>query len=171
MSAPEATRFGVRYGGVVKWMTLVVCVLLFVVIGNGVVDPDYSQLKRSVMIGLPLLVVILAALHTVRGYEIDSDGIHVLRPIGRHCIARGPTRIDADPNALRWALRTFGNGGFFSFSGRFRLRDYGKARVWVTDVNQCLVIHSEQGVGVVSPAAGAAFIQRAQALLNAAGPP
>ncbi len=170
MSAP-ATRFGVRYGAVVIWMTLVVSVLLLVIIGKAVIDTDYSELKRGLMIGLPLLILILGWLHTVRGYEIDADGIYVLRPIGRDCITRRPTRIDADPNALRWALRTFGNGGFFSFSGRFRLRDYGKARVWVTDVNQCLVIHSEQGIGVVSPADGEAFIQRAQALLATAGHP
>lgn len=168
MSA-AATRFGVRYGAVVIWMTLVVSVLLCVVIGKAVIDSHYSELKRGLMIGLPLLVLILGWLHTVRGYEIDADGIYVLRPIGRHCIARRPDSIAADPTALRWALRTFGNGGFFSFSGRFRLRDYGKARVWVSDVNRCLVIRSEQGIGVVSPADGAAFIQRAQALLTTAG--
>ena len=53
----------------------------------------------------------------------------------------------------------FGNGGLFSFSGRFRNREVGPYRAFVTDWTRAVVLFVPGRAIVVSPADPAAFVR------------
>ena len=59
--------------------------------------------------------------------------------------------IEPDPNAMKGSIRTFGNGGFFSFSGRFRNSQLGSYRAFATDPKRAVVIKTEKRTFVITP--------------------
>lgn len=156
-----AMRFEVRYGASLVVMTgLVIVALLGVfLVGmyKGPTGSGIDALPRLLMCALPLILLGATALFTVLRYEIDSAGLHVVRPIGPLCIASTVSTLDA-PGALKGAIRTFGNGGLFSFNGWYWLRGYGSCRLWVTDLRDVVVLRGDRGCVVVSPAHRDAFI-------------
>src|ERR1019366_8713080 len=67
---------------------------------------------------LPLVILFGAALFTIRGYSISSDSILVYRLLWSTVLPRaGLESAQVDLEAMRGSLRTFGNGGAFSFTG------------------------------------------------------
>ena len=151
-------KFGVHYGGLVKGMTALAGVLLLGIIAAGVINGRASTIQQVAMIGLPALLLVATALFAVLRYEVDDEGLHVVRPIGRLRIAGEVTAIAADDTAAKGAIRTFGNGGVFSFTGYYRLPRYGHCRLWVTDMHHLVVIHGDRGCVVVSPIQRDAFV-------------
>ncbi|NCT69272.1 MAG: hypothetical protein GXC76_16710 [Rhodanobacteraceae bacterium] len=150
--------FDVHYGRLVKGITAVTVVLLLGVVVTGVLRYRDGALEPLLMIVLPPVVLLATALFTVRRYEIDDDGLHVVRPIGRLRIARAVTSVAVDDAAGRRAVRTFGNGGLFSFNGWYWLPPYGRCRFWVTDTRHVVVLRGDRGCAAVSPAQCGAFV-------------
>jgi len=56
-----------------------------------------------------------------------------------------------EPNAMRGSIRTFGNGGFFSFSGLYRNTLLGPYRPFVTDFRHTVILRYHDRTIVVSP--------------------
>ena len=54
--------------------------------------------------------------------------------------------------------RTWGNGGFFSFSGHFVNTALNRYRAFVTDLSRTVVLDTPRGVLVVSPDAPQEFV-------------
>lgn len=156
------TSFGVHYGGLVKTMTTVVGVLLLAVFAAGLMHVGDGAIRPVLMIALPPALLIAVALFAVLRYELDDRGLHVVRPIGRLRIASAATAVAADDDALKGAIRTFGNGGLFAFTGWYRLPRYGRCRLWVTDLHRLVVIRGDRGCVVVSPAQRDAFMAAAK---------
>jgi len=108
---------------------------------------------------LPLVLLLVAALFTIRGYTISSDAILVHRLLWDTRLPRaGLQSACPDPDAMRKSLRTFGNGGAFSFTGFYynqRLRSY---RAFVTDPKLAVVLRYPTRRVVVSPGAPEAFV-------------
>jgi hypothetical protein len=48
-------------------------------------------------------------------------------------------------------MRTFGNGGFFSFTGHFRSKELGSYRAFMTDRRRAVVLRFPSSVIVISP--------------------
>ena len=70
---------------------------------------------------LPLAFIFGAALFTIRGYTITSDAILVQRLFWTTRLPIADLKsAQFEPNAMGSSIRTFGNGGLFSFSGFFR---------------------------------------------------
>jgi len=107
---------------------------------------------------LSFMLPISMALFAVLRYEIDEGGLHVVRPVGRRRIAKTISRVAVDDDALKGGIRTFGNGGLFSYNGWYWLPKYGHCRLWVTDRRSLVVLHGERGCALVSPARRDAFI-------------
>lgn len=102
---------------------------------------------------VPIVVLLIALLFTVRGYEITPDEILVERLLWRTRL-QSRSRLQsaaADPEAMKGAVRIFGNGGLFAFSGLFRSRQLGKFRAYVTDPARAVVLRFPDRVVVVSP--------------------
>ena len=101
---------------------------------------------------LPLAIVFLCALFTVRGYSIENNDLVVDRLFWKTRIPlRELMSVKFDPEATRRSIRTFGNGGFFSFTGYFRNKDLGSYRAFMTDRRRTVVLRFPSSVIVISP--------------------
>ena len=109
---------------------------------------------------LPLVILFSGVLFTIRGYTITPDAILVHRLLWDTRLPRhGLESAILDPKALRWSLRTFGNGGVFSVSGFFwnkRLRSF---RALLTDPKRAVILRYANRRVVLSPDAPEEFIQ------------
>lgn len=108
---------------------------------------------------LPIAVVIACALFTIRGYTLTHDFLLIRRlfwatrlPLGELQSAR------FEPDAMGWGIRTFGNGGFFSFTGFYHSKTLGSYRAFVTDRHQAVVLKFPAKTIVVSPSAPEEFV-------------
>ncbi|MGE0823414.1 MAG: PH domain-containing protein [Candidatus Binatia bacterium] len=117
----------------------------------------------SLMSLLPLGVIAISALFTVRGYVLTSDALLVQRLLWttRLSLADLESAV-VDPDAMRRSIRLFGNGGFFSFTGYFRNRHLGMYRALVTNPHQTVVLRYPKKTVVVSPDRPATFVTTLQ---------
>jgi hypothetical protein len=108
---------------------------------------------------LPLVILLGAALFTIRGYSLSSDSILVHRLLWSTVLPRtGLESAEVDRGAMRGSIRTFGNGGAFSFTGFYynkRLRSY---RAYVTDPHRTVVLRYANRRVVLSPASPEDFV-------------
>jgi hypothetical protein len=115
-----------------------------------------GQLSMAVV---PLAIVCAAVLFMIRGYSVTPDAllIHRLFWTTRLPLA-GLDSAQIEPDAMRRSIRTFGNGGLFSFTGRFRNTALGAYRAFVTDPHRTVVLHFPTRTVVVSPSAPEEFV-------------
>ena len=113
---------------------------------------------------LPLFLVVGAALFMVRGYSITSDEILIHRLFWDTKLSReGLQSVALEPDALRGALRTFGNGGLFGFTGWYESSRLGSFRVFATDSARTVVLRYAGRVVVVTPDPPEQFIRELSA--------
>ena len=109
---------------------------------------------------LPLVILFGAAPFTIRGYAITPDAILVHRLLWDTQLPRvGLESAQVEPDAMRRSLRTFGNGGGFSFSGFYYNKRLGSYRAFVTDLHRTVVLRYAKRRVVVSPAAPEDFVR------------
>ncbi|MFE8070911.1 PH domain-containing protein [Marinobacteraceae bacterium S3BR75-40.1] len=108
---------------------------------------------------LPVLLVAMAGLFTIRGYGVDDAQLLVRRLFWQTRLSLGDLeKVEVCPGELRQSLRLFGNGGLFSFSGLFRHKKLGRFRAFVTDWDRTVVLHFPDRRLVVSPANPERFV-------------
>jgi len=108
---------------------------------------------------LPLVILFGAALFTIRGYSISPDHILVHRLLWSTGLPRaGLESAAVEPDAMRGSLRTFGNGGAFSFTGFYYNKRLGSYRAYVTDPRRCVVLRYANRRVVLSPASPEDFV-------------
>ena len=109
---------------------------------------------------LPLVILFGAALFTIRGYSLSSDSILVHRLLWSTVLPRaGLQSAQVEPEAMRGSLRTFGNGGAFSFTGFYYNKRLGSYRAYVTDPRRTVVLRYANRRVVLSPATPEDFVQ------------
>jgi len=109
---------------------------------------------------LPLSLILGCALFTIRGYTITGNAILVHRLFWTTRLPRADLlSAHFDPKAMRRSVRTFGNGGFFSFTGFYRNKLLGAYRAFVTDPHRAVVLRYSKRTVVVSPGAPEDFIR------------
>ena len=114
-------------------------------------DPSFEPLRFWLGF-LPLAVIFICALFTVHGYSIASDTLLIDRLFWKTRIPlRELQSIKFDPEATRRSIRTFGNGGFFSFTGYFRSKELGSYRAFMTDHRRAVVLRFRSRMIVISP--------------------
>ncbi len=144
-------------------LRLRVSTLLVVILAGGIVIlPSVANTP-----GLPpemawiVAVLVLAgtAPFTVRGYEIADGAILVHRLFWKTRLPLADLRAaEVEPRAMAGSLRTFGNGGAFSFTGWFWNRRLGRYRAFVTDFGRTVVLRFTDRTIVISPADPGAFV-------------
>jgi Bacterial PH domain len=113
---------------------------------------DTSHRLRFWLGLLPLVVILTCALFTVRGYLITNDALSIDRLLWKTRVPlSGLQTVKFDPDATRRSIRTFGNGGFFSFTGYFRNKELGSYRAFMTDRRRAVVLRFPHSVIVISP--------------------
>jgi hypothetical protein len=109
---------------------------------------------------LPLAVLFCTALFTIRGYAITSDAILVDRLLWSTALPRlGLESAQVESDAMRGSIRTFGNGGAFSFSGFYYNKRLGSYRAYVTAPSRAVVLRYTNRRVVLSPAVPEDFVQ------------
>jgi Bacterial PH domain len=113
---------------------------------------DASEPLRFWLGLLPLVIIFACALFTVRSYSITNDALSIDRLLWKTGVSlSGLQSVKYDPEATRRSIRTFGNGGFFSFTGYFRNKELGSYRAFMTDRRRAVVLRFPHSVIVISP--------------------
>ena len=162
--------FNAPWDGTVK---LVTGLVVFTLVGVGVVlyvTFSAAEVKGFALLALELLLVAILVgsyLLAPRGYRVEADAVLIRRPIG-------PIRIPIDrikrieklpPEAIKKAVRTFGNGGLFGVYGHFRNSRLGSFRMYVTDHSKLVLLEADH-VYVLSPDRPEVFVEAVQARLH-----
>ena len=101
---------------------------------------------------LPLILIVVAALFTVRGYSVLGDSLLVERLFWSTRLSLAGLRsVEFRPDAVRGSIRIFGNGGFFSFTGYYRNKNLGSYRAFVTDPKRIVLLRFPDHAVVLSP--------------------
>jgi len=109
---------------------------------------------------LPLVLVFGCALFTIRGYTVTPDAILVHRLFWATRLPRATLQsARVDPKAMRWSIRTFGNGGFFSATGFYWNKSLGSYRAFVMDPRRAVVLKFARRTIVVSPDSPEEFVR------------
>lgn len=109
-----------------------------------------------------------ALLFTVRGYWVLVDTIRVRRLLwSTRLPMKGLLSVEHDSRAMQNSLRTFGNGGFFAFAGRFHNERLGRFNAYVTDPPRAVVLRYADRTVVVSPAIPEEFVRDVEAARRA----
>jgi hypothetical protein len=137
----------------VSSLTTILCISVAVVLiwrGHG--------MRRWVAL-LPLAIVFGGALSTIRGYTVTPGAILVQRLLWTTRLPLADLQsAEFKPDVMRWSIRTFGNGGLFSFTGFFRNKALGAYRALVTDPHRTVVLRFATRTVVVSPSAPEEFV-------------
>jgi len=135
---------------------LIVFVLLVVLTVNAVVAArgDHTESLPGAIAFVAILVMSLAVWATarIRSYRIADDQLIVDRLMAPVRFALpGLLSASHDREAMKLALRTFGNSGLGSICGRFRSTRLGKFRAYVSDTEKAVVLRWADRTVVVSP--------------------
>jgi len=88
----------------------------------------------------------------VRGYTITSEEILVHRLFWDTRLPRtGLQSARFDPTATSGSIRTFGNGGCYSFTGRYWSKALGSYRAYITHPKLTVILRYEKSTVVLSP--------------------
>jgi hypothetical protein len=122
--------------------------------------PQVPALAQSVAITMPLAMIGGCAVFVVRGYTVTADALLIHRLAWDSRIPlRNLRSIEAMPGAMAGSIRTFGNGGFFSFTGFFWSRRLGRFRAYATDLQRTVVLRLVDRTVVVTPDDPGRFVQ------------
>lgn len=114
-------------------------------------EPSFEAVRLWLSL-VPLAVILVCAVFTVRGYSIANNDLVIDRLFWKTRVPLRELRsVKFDPEATRRSIRTFGNGGFFSFTGYFRNKELGSYRAFMTDRRRAVVLRFPSSVIVISP--------------------
>ena len=163
----EAKYFNARWDNLLKWCTGIVIVILAVMIRLSFL-PQFAPTGYAAIIRTTILAIMLAAfLFAPRYYVIAGGSLIIKRYIGHVAIALSDiASVRAlDASEMRFAIRTFGVGGFFGYYGRFWCRSIGSFRAYITDRSNCVFIQTRSGRKfVISPENRQEFLEIINAL-------
>jgi hypothetical protein len=101
---------------------------------------------------LVLLLVPACAGSCVLGYSVTAGEILIHRPFRTTRLPRADmVSATCEPHAMRGSIRTFGNGGFFSFTGWYWNKRLGSYRAFVTDPASPVVLRYRNRTVILSP--------------------
>jgi len=148
----------------VSTVVLVISVVATLIcLGAGAIvymQADGDIRMRPLLALLPVLVLVVAAIFSVRGYVITADELLIRRLLWSTRLRRAELEsATADREALRGSIRLFGNGGLYSFTGLFRSRALGRYHAYVTDPARTVILRFKNRTIVVSPENPEAFVR------------
>ena len=143
--APWNWMVWVATGFVYVWMPGLVAIGLLT-------GPRHLLIWNLAMVGLPVVLMVIPPFFMIRGYRLE-DGLLRVRRLGWSSTVslEGMSTVAYDPDAMRGAIRLFGNGGLFCVTGLHRNATLGNFRAFLTNPKYAVVLHTNDGTYVVSP--------------------
>ena len=144
------------WGRPLRWTSALVSVLALA----GAVSLVTSLQGWMRLLGLlPPVGFGMAALFCIRGYALEGTTLLIRRLVWTTRISlSGLESVESVPKAMSGSLRTFGNGGLYSFTGWYWNRPLGSYRAWVTDLRNTVVLRVGGRTMVISPEPPEAFV-------------
>ncbi len=167
-------QFVAPWGRLLKALTIFTVSILIAIIAIGILTGPREGAEGMVwltaMVACPLLVILVALPFGVRGYTL-SRGMLFIKRFGwdSRIDLKDLKRAEIDPEAMARSIRTFGNGGFFGFTGLYWSRRMGSYRAYATDPRLSVVLYFKKGIIVVTPDDPAAFTRDIRMLNNLNG--
>lgn len=156
---PPDEEFAAPIGSRVRWTTRLVLGAVVALVGVDVwlaFSGLVPESARWVLLTVPWLAVgIVAAIAwyaRVLGYRLTGGELVAVRPNRetRFELA-GLQAVEADPKAMDWSIKTFGNDGLGAITGNFRNRRLGAYEALVTDRARTVVLRWPKRCLVISP--------------------
>ena len=156
-----ARYFNAPWGTLLKVISTLGTLLLMGIFGSMILSGRVSTLITLILYSLiPLLTLFITLLFTVRGYSISGNAFRVRRLLWYTDIDISMLQsVEYNPKAMTGSLRTFGNGGLFSFSGSYKSGKLGSFKAYVTDFKKCVIIIAAEQTVVVSPENPELFVE------------
>ncbi len=116
---------------------------------------------------VPIAILIVCAIFSVRGYSV-SDGEVLVHRLGWSNRFSGSEidQVEFEPGAMSGSIRTFGIGGLFGFTGHFRNSLLGPYRAYATDPKKSVVIKYGDRTIVVTPNEPEEFVAAVSSLMS-----
>ena len=149
----EGLEFKAPWGMSLLVMTTVGCTILLAVPFISVVaQPQKDSLWRVLTIVLPLVILFVTLLYSVRGYLLTDSTLQVQRLGWSSKIElTNLINVEIDPQAMERSIRLWGNGGLFSFTGNFRNHKLGFYQAYATDPHRAVILKFPQCTIVLTP--------------------
>jgi hypothetical protein len=149
--------------------TIAIVVLLVAVMVAFLVVPSDELVARILLTGVFIAIPLIAALCMVRGYVVTESEILIRRTAGTMRLPLKTLKaVEGNAEALRGAIRLFGNYGLFSYTGFYWSKKLGFYRVYATDPDRAVVLRYPNRTVVITPHDPQAFIIRVRTLLKTA---
>jgi hypothetical protein len=137
-------------------MTGLICILVLIFLLHEI-------LPLVILLAAPVLAMpALAYAGSPLGYAIDNQAVYVERKVwGRVRIPLNQiTAVQLVPRtALQGAMRVYGTGGLFGWSGRYRMRGLGAVSMQATNLERLIVIQRRRRKPIlISPTDTNAFL-------------
>jgi hypothetical protein len=157
--SPPSKVYAAPWGAALRWSSFGLVALTTVIyLGLGRLPGGLNQSIAAWILPLLLLGTLP---FLIRSYEITGDEILIRRLFWTTRLSLAGLKAAAvEPRAMAHSLRTFGNGGAFSFTGWFWKKPLGHYRAFVTDLNRTVVLRFEKRTVVVSPAEPEDFVRK-----------
>lgn len=167
-----ALEFGAPWSRSLKAASLLAVVMLTVIAAAAVfVMPPRLLVARCAMLALPIGVLASSFLGMVSGYTLTATQLEVQRPLWNTVFPLAQLlSVAGDQEVFKGAVRLFGNGGIFSFTGFFWKRGLGIYRAFATDPGRAVVLKFRRRIIVVTPDDPQHFIVRVRTHLASATP-
>jgi Bacterial PH domain len=105
-------------------------------------------------------VPIVGAWFMVSGYALEGQTLCVRRLVSTTRIPlEGLRAATYEPGACQGALRVFGNGGLYAFTGLYQNSHLGHFRLYGTDLSKSVVLVLPDQTVVVTPEQPQAFVE------------
>lgn len=145
--------FAASWGTGLKWSSVLVTLVLAGVSASGFLWPGFRQPGFGFWLhALPPVLILAGALpFVVRGFTIQNGVLLVHRLLWDTTIPlAGLQSAEVVPHAMSGSLRTLGNGGAFSFTGRYWSKSLGHYRAFVNDWKRPVVLRWPERTIVLS---------------------
>jgi hypothetical protein len=131
-----------------------------------------SLIWQLVLIALPMSLLLISLVRSVRGYSLNDREIAVKHVIGRTVLALDAVRsVEGNSEIMKGSICLLANCGLFSFSGWYFNRRLKVYKAMVSDPSRAIVLRLKRSVLVISPHDPQQFIVRARTFLKTAGFP
>lgn len=158
--------FNAGWDKLLKTVTFSVILITLIVIAYSFHIPSFA----GAAIRVPLCLILGAAFLFAPKYYIIGEGkISIKRYLGKTSINISDVAdIRAiDGSQLKYAIRTFGVGGFFGYYGLYWSKSLGSFKAYITDRNNCVLLQTRQGKRfVLSPDNRLEFVEMIKAAMQ-----
>ncbi len=153
------TRFAAPWSNLLRLITALTTLILVVALWFSF-PAAISPTQRWLVVATVGLLLLGGPAFMVRGYHLTPHALYILRPGWQTTISlAGLLSIEAGPDLTGRAIRLFGNGGFWSFTGLYWNSRLGRFRVFANDSSRVVVLRFPHRRVVIAPDDPAGFVE------------